>query len=1420
MVLGTRNLLCQALTGAYGRRGGHVGWVARLGAGGVACAFWALVVSAWVLGLVAAPSAPAAQGRALALSFPKAGEMSLSLESKDALSEGIVSGLGVNDTSHDVYVADSGHHRVDEFSSSGALIRAWGWGVATGASEFQICSSSCLEGIRGPEGTSGEAAPSAAPGQLDQPVWIAVDNDPSSSSVGDVYVGDTEDNLVTKFDAEGHVIASWGNNGENASHERVEPNGQLNGEGSPKPEVFGPTGLSGRPLSGMAVDESGDLWVYTREGRLFAFASNGDFLVKCREEQVTGGVEPGGLVASSGLLWLVDAIGRVQRLHQNECVGESGGSGGPAVRVTKGEPRGDDLALDSSTGDLFVDSGGLFIEDLPAICVQSGTLCSAVQSFGAEALSEGLGVAVDSGSGTVYVADLASERVYAFAVVVEATATAAQAVHSHSAVLRGEVNPLGVELTKCEFEYGETLAYGSVAPCAESTETIGDGGSPVVVDASVAGLAGGSRYHFRLRAVNSEGEARSLDEQVTTAKTARVVEVSAEDLTGSTALLTALVNPEGVTNGEYHFEYGECASLSACVSSPFPMSLPTVALGSNGENVSLQQLATGLSSHRVYHFRLVVEDENGPAFPDPEGTFVFEPAVASCEAERPQATSDSLPDCRSYEMVTPPLKNGALVYNGVFIAAPAISNDGSTVMAMSIQCFAEPLSCVGVRETEGEPYRFERTDGGWMTTPLAVAGFTGTTTISYNADTGLVLYAAPPSEGTPEDLYVRDPAGPLLAVGPLQEQPGLAVAGEAALATPLVSTGDDSHLAYAGRGLWAFDESTAGQVYEYPGVGGHPMLVAVTGPEKGSTNDIGTCGASLGGRKGAGQVWHTMSSDGRSVLFAVDRCAHGTGINKSTPVPAAEIYQRVERRDGSMTTIHVSVHASPAECDAECQATTPRDAALEGASSDGSRILFTSTQRLTDDASEDKRSGDSASENEGCARAAEGTSGCNLYLFECPAHCENEEAESRERVTALSAGDSSGSGPQVLGVVGMSDEGTGIYFVARGVLTGANKEGLQPSPGGENLYAYRSSGPGEGRLAFVGALAPSDEPDWLEGIGEANVSPDGRYLVFTSHRALTRDVTRAEGPSQVYRYDADTEELARVSIGEEGFNDDGNNGVGDARIAEPKLQIQSHGRTDPTMSDDGQIVFFQSPVGLTPDALNDVAARENPRVLAQNVYEWEADGSEPSAAAPACDQAGGCVWLISDGHDLTAGSHAHKNESAVELLGADSTGQNVFFETADQLVTADTDSQIDIYDARVDGGFPSTVEAGECDDLEECHHSEASPPMLEGFMSESPGTGNFSGGVEEHLASGSEHKRGIQLTPSQALAKGLHACRANHGEKARAACERQARAKYRARLLVRALETCRRKTKKKARQLCERQAHRRYEGHANHRKAA
>jgi hypothetical protein len=300
----------------------------------------------------------------------------------------------------------------------------------------------------------------------------------------------------------------------------------------------------------------------------------------------------------------------------------------------------------------------------------------------------------------------------------------------------------------------------------------------------------------------------------------------------------------------------------------------------------------------------------------------------------------------------------------------------------------------------------------------------------------------------------------------------------------------------------------------------------------------------------------------------------------------------------------------------------------------------------------------------------------------------------------------------------ISPDGSHVYFVAKGLLAGANAEGREPAEGGDNLYVYDVEEAKTRFIATLPGIAEDESLSWVSGIGVANISPEGRYLVFTSHAALTPDATR-EGPAQVYRYDATGEELTRISIGERGFDDNGNAGTGDAKIVRASIGFLTSigpGVEDPTMSADGSRIFFESPIGLTPGALDDKATN-NRGGLASNVYEWEEDGKG------SCEEPSGCVYLISDGRD--AGEGGGGEASAVELLGTDASGGNVFFTTADRLTPSDTDTQLDIYDARVGGGF------GEPPMPKPCQGDVCKGAGTQAVAQPSPATPDFNGPGDE-----------------------------------------------------------------------------------------
>ncbi len=724
--------------------------------------------------------------------------------------------------------------------------------------------------------------------------------------------------------------------------------------------------------------------------------------------------------------------------------------------------------------------------------------------------------------------------------------------------------------------------------------------------------------------------------------------------------------------------------------------------------------------------------------------FAFVPSVsraAGCPNEPArQGASAALPDCRAYEMVTPPVKNDAIIGKEFIGLGTYFSEDGNRLMAPTIQCFGEVGSCVGERGLEGTIYQFERGPAGWgsraVSLPAPVFGVSSVW--QADPDTGLALLSAPLPNG-PDELYRVASDGSYEPIGPVSET--LRYPGETREKGSL-ATADLSHVVIeSNRAEWEFDKSEHETMYEYSGVGNvSPQLVGVTGPA-GSTDLVSVCGTEL---------FHapaSLSADGRTVYFEAQPCAGGTGVNAKTPVPAYELYARV---DGSRT-VKISERL-PASCTtAPCLGSPPGDALFQGASSDGSRAFFLSTQQLTDDATEDTTSADSTHFGE--CPGTHGVGGCNLYESECPAHCEDP---AKRRLIDVSAGDSSGGGPRVQGVTAMSPDGSHIYFVAKGVLSGeANSEGQRAESGAENLYLYDDAEPGH--VTFITQLSPEDENEF-HGLGERpNLTPDGRFLVFQSHRALTRDDTRGEGPTQVYRYDAQTRKLVRISVGQHGYDNNGNAGVGRAEIQSAAAGSDDgvgYPRMDPTMSNDGSFVFFESPVGLTPQALNDVRTASGG--LANNVYEWHE----------------GTVSLISDGRDTEA------SELGLLLIGASGSGADVFFKTADPLVPQDTDTQRDIYDAHICSAAspcPTPVTAPVPCVGEGCHS-----PAAPSAQPPAPATSTFTGPGDltpPPLTVVPVHQTAAQLR-AQKLTGALKACRKTRSKQRRAACEKRARRAY------------------------------------------
>ncbi len=692
------------------------------------------------------------------------------------------------------------------------------------------------------------------------------------------------------------------------------------------------------------------------------------------------------------------------------------------------------------------------------------------------------------------------------------------------------------------------------------------------------------------------------------------------------------------------------------------------------------------------------------------GLLVLPPTVAAAavgegcpnESLRSELSSGLLPECRAYEMVTPAYKEGYPVLDDSF------AGDGEQAILGSTGEFAGTPG--GGRGSEESLYLDRRTPGGWRLSPLNAPGsrFVGQepVAVGVEAQSGETLWVqhTPAQSFSTRDLYIRSVSGEYALVGPLA--PPVEGEGPSNLMlaygenSPKVgaATSDYGHiLLYAQLpaidGWRSFDHTTSGgSLYEYSGTGrSQPILVGVTGAEKGSEDLVNTCGiepGSLGAGNGLGSMYNALSVSGEAVFFTVEPCSG----------EQAEVYERLH---GALTSPGAAetVDISASECTSACGGVSGKE--FEGASEDGERVFFTSTQKLTDGAVDGTASGNATSshssgEGASCATIVPGAGGCNLYEYDAGAPV-------GERLVLVAGG-------EVQGVVGIAEDGARVYYVSREEVPGAgiNEFGKGPVAGGDNLYVYDAL---DGRTVFVATLenepdAASGEPDlWSKYFvvrpGEVAGS-GGRFLLFASDTPrLTPDDT---GPlEQLFEYDAETGELVRVSQGENGYNENGN---GVLTGIEPEGAIAIHnaplgdgdfhtGSNLLNISGDGRTVAFETAGRLSERA---TAAEQG----CTSVYVFHAGGRLSE----------GSVHLVSDGKDA---QEFKGFTCGAEFVGMDEDGTNVLFATADSLVAGDTDGgQRDIYDARIDGGFPAATAGWSCEEhgCEGSTNGSVSAPMF------------------------------------------------------------------------------------------------------------
>jgi hypothetical protein len=797
-------------------------------------------------------------------------------------------------------------------------------------------------------------------------------------------------------------------------------------------------------------------------------------------------------------------------------------------------------------------------------------------------------------------------------------------------VLQGVVNPHNSPITDCHFEYGTTATYPNTyqAPCSPSAvgrnelqrvqiianagqfrlsfkgQTTGDlafNASPATVQAALEGLStiGDSGV--------SVATGPPVDNPFIPPAEARNIDVT-------------FVGPLTTTNvAQLQVESGTVPLSGSIIGFAFAS---TVVEGDSSRPVTVEAHLEGLTVGAVYHFRLFATNAAGTVESvDREFTPTTkerEPCPAN-EALREENSSLALPECRAYEQVSPPNKAG-------FAALLSDYTDDGSSVSYATKAANIANSGQGTAK-EFNSYVTRRTGAGWQTIPdlngpngsLAAPPYEllpESVPSAYSADLRSSLYFTELGgvSETEKRVYLRNPDGSFTLIGNGNNGPGaVGVQGSNYIGGPgnqgpnlLVGTSSDlSRVLLDGYGIGNFSGIIWGPgVYEFVGTGNAQPLrvdldntgapISTCGPGQGNPD----FGSEEGARHGSA-VGDSFSSDGRVAVVTV-----AGGCGGANP-PADQIWARI----GGTT----SIDASASQCTRpDCNA--PAFADFQGIAEDGSRVYFTTTQQLVN--------GDTDETND-------------LYACDIPSGTPAPiiPANPCSSLHQVSSGDASGANVKTL--TAFSKDGTSVYFVAQGVLA-ANEDALgeKAQVSDNNLYLWRADAAHpDGQTAFIGRLDSAD-------FSRSQATPDGRYLVFSTASQLVS--TDTDETRDVYRYDADTGELTRISTNVFGA---AGNGEGFA------AQIGAH-----AVSDDGSAIVFSSAEALSP-----LDGNGEP-----DAYLWKA----------------GRVSLITTG---SVGGDLRSEGG--QALAIDGSGNDIFFSTAQQLTPGDGDSAIDVYDARVDGGF-------------------------------------------------------------------------------------------------------------------------------------
>lgn len=759
-------------------------------------------------------------------------------------------------------------------------------------------------------------------------------------------------------------------------------------------------------------------------------------------------------------------------------------------------------------------------------------------------------------------------------------------------------------------------------------------------------------------------------------------------------------------------------------------SSPQLDLGEGVAPASRTVQLHSLSPDTAYRYRVVLENAFGAQEAGPTQSFTtFAPpgppgGVCPNDALR-IGPSAALPDCRAYEMVSPVDKEG-----GEIVALPSplqgvaehnqsaatVPASGSGLTYSSHRAFGAPASAPLTSQ-----YLAHRGLAGWSSEPISppregpsfVAGFIESQFKYFDDDLSsawLLSDSEPPlsADAIPgfANLYRRDNVGGTYqALCP--REPAVATSGTyipkaqggSADGSTVVLRANEKLTADASDALIGGEPNLQVYVCE----GGELRLVSVLPPSQGgiATDGNSSAGSSLEGI-GLSNVDHrrdnlhnAVSVDGLRIYWS-DAGAEGGG-------PGRLFLRKRPLAAGA----ECSGPETPCtvEVSEAVGAGGDKAARFWTASPDGSRAIFA---------------------------FSEGPLAGNLYAF-----------EAQSGTTTLIA-------EGVSGLAGWSEDATKLYFVstkalAAGAAAGQANLYLDEVGVGTRLVATLQSGPGllYCRIEFARAYERC-----------SRATADGERLLFASNDPLTGydnvDAVTGKRDGELFLYDAEADEgageLICVSCNPSGGRPAGGEVKFTPSLGLPPIPIaawipgwETSLYASRVISADGRRVFFDALDALVPEDTNG----------AQDVYQWQRPGKGE------CDTAdrnyfpanGGCLSLISSG----------KSPRDSEFLDASADGSDVFFRTESSLWPADP-GLIDVYDARIKGGFPPPASPRPPCEGEACQSPPPAPSPAAAASASFRGAGNESAAQTKNRRSCPKGKRRV-------LSRGKPRCVRRHRSK-------------------------------------------------------